>query len=89
VPRQLEAEWEAVLGERARLGEEYERYQQRARPGCRPPSWPRSAPWPGTSRRCGPRRPPPWPTARGCCVVIESVQVTAEGTTERVQATVT
>jgi len=43
-----------------------------ARPGCRPPSWPRSAPWPATSRRCGPRRRPPWPTARGCCAPSSS-----------------
>src|SRR5690349_265381 len=38
-----------------------------ARPGCHPPSWPRSAPWPATSRRCGPRRRLPWRTASGCC----------------------
>ncbi len=43
-----------------------------ARPGCRPPSWPRSAPWPATSRRCGPRRRPPSPTARGCCAPSSS-----------------
>jgi len=43
-----------------------------ARHGCRPPNWPRSAPWPATSRHCGPRRRPALPTTSGCCVPSSS-----------------
>ena len=90
VARQLEREREAALAERARLGEEYQRYQ-RARParlsaaelaairalaGDIPALW--AAPTTTTADR-----------KRLIRAVIESVQVTAEGATERVHATVT
>ena len=90
VARQLEREWEAALAERAHLGEEYQRYQ-RARParlspaelaairalaGDIPALW--AAPTTTTADR-----------KRLLRAVIESVQVTAEGATERVHATVT
>ena len=90
VARQLEREWEAALAERAHLGEEYERYQQqrparlsaaelaaiRALAGDIPALW--AAPTTTVADR-----------KRLLRAVIESVQVTADGATERVQATVT
>ena len=90
VARQLEREWEAALAERAHLGEEYERYQQqrparlspaelaaiRALAGDIPALW--AAPTTTIADR-----------KRLIRAVIESVQVTADGATERVQATVT
>jgi DNA invertase Pin-like site-specific DNA recombinase len=90
VARQLEREWEAVLAERAHLGEEYERYQRqrparlsaaelaaiRALAGDIPALW--AAPTTTMADR-----------KRLLRAVIESVQVAAEGATERVQATVT
>jgi DNA invertase Pin-like site-specific DNA recombinase len=90
VVRQLEREWEAALAERARLGEEYERYQRqrparlsaaelaaiRALAGDIPALW--AAPTTTVADRKGLLR-----------AVIESVQVTADGATERVRATVT
>jgi len=90
VARQLERDWEAALAERASLGEEYERYQ-RARParlspaelaairalaGDIPALW--AAPTTTTAGR-----------KRLIRAVIDSVQVTADGATERVHATVT
>ena len=88
--RQLEREWEAALAERAHLGEEYERYQRqrparlsaaelaaiRALAGDIPALW--AAPTTTVADR-----------KRLLRAVIESVQVTADGATERVQATVT
>ncbi len=90
VARQLEREWEAALAERAHLGEEYQRYQQqrparlsaaelaaiRALAGDIPALW--TAPTTTIADR-----------KRLIRAVIESVQVTADGATERVQATVT
>jgi DNA invertase Pin-like site-specific DNA recombinase len=90
VVRQLEREWEDALAERARLGEDYERYQQqrpaqltpaelaaiRALAGDIPALW--AAPTTTVADR-----------KRLLRAVVESVQVTAEGTTERVHATVT
>ena len=90
VARQLEREWEAALAERAHLGEEYERYQRqrparlsaaelaaiRALAGDIPALW--AAPTTTVADR-----------KRLLRAVIESVQVTAEGATERVHATVT
>jgi hypothetical protein len=90
VARQLEREWEAALAERARLGEEYERYQRqrparlsaaelaaiRALAGDIPALW--AAPATTVTDR-----------KRLLRAVIESVHVTADGATERVQATVT
>jgi DNA invertase Pin-like site-specific DNA recombinase len=90
VVRQLEREWEAALAERARLGEEYERYQRqrparlsaaelaaiRALAGDIPALW--AAPTTTVADR-----------KRLLRAVIESVQVTADGATERVHATVT
>src|SRR6266550_6436356 len=90
VARQLEREWEAALAERAHLGEEYERYQQqrparlsaaelaaiRALAGDIPALW--AAPTTTVADR-----------KRLLRAVIESVQVTADGATERVHATVT
>ncbi|WP_433381038.1 hypothetical protein [Streptosporangium sp. CA-115845] len=60
-----------------------------ARGGCRRPNWPRSAPWPTTSRPCGrlQRRPPL--TARSRCAVVERVQVTVDGAGENIHAVVT
>jgi hypothetical protein len=90
VARQLEREWEAALAERTHLGEEYQRYQ-RARParlsaaelaairalaGDIPALW--AAPTTTTADR-----------KRLIRAVIESVQVTADGATERVHATIT
>ena len=90
VARQLEREWEAALAERARLGEEYERYQQqrparlsaaelaaiRALAGDIPALW--AAPTTTMADR-----------KRLLRAVIESVQVTADGATERVHAAIT
>ena len=90
VVRQLEREWEAALAERARLGEEYGRYQ-RQRPARLP------AAELAAIRALAADIPALWaaPTTtvadrkRLLRAVIESVQVTADGATERVQATVT
>jgi hypothetical protein len=90
VARQLEREWEAALAERAHLGEEYQRYQRqrparlspaelaaiRALAGDIPALW--AAPTTTVADR-----------KRLLRAVIESVQVTAEGATERVHAIVT
>ena len=90
VARQLERDWEAALAERARLGEEYQRYRRqrparlspaelaaiRALAGDIPALW--AAPTTTVADR-----------KRLLRAVIESVQVTAEGATERVHATVT
>jgi DNA invertase Pin-like site-specific DNA recombinase len=90
VARQLEREWEAALAERARLGEEYQRHQRQ-----RPPRL--SAAELAAIRALAGDIPALWaaPTTtiadrkRLLRAVIESVQVSAEGATERVQATVT
>jgi hypothetical protein len=90
VARQLEREWEAALAERAHLGEEYERYQ-RQRPARL------SAAELAAIRALADDIPALWaaPTTtvadrkRLLRAVIESVQVIADGATERVQATVT
>jgi len=90
VARQLEREWEAALAERARLGEEYERYQ-RQRPARL------SAAELAAIRALAADIPALWaaPTTtvadrkRLLRAVIESVRVTAAGATERVHATVT
>ena len=90
VARQLEREWEAALAERAHLGEEYERCQRqrparlsaaelaaiRALAGDVPALW--AAPTTTVADR-----------KRLLRAVIESVQVTADGATEHVHATVT
>jgi len=90
VARQLEREWEAALAERAHLGEEYERYQ-RARPARLPAAELAAiralagdipALWSAPTTTVADRK-------RLLRAVIESVQVTAEGATERVHATVT
>jgi DNA invertase Pin-like site-specific DNA recombinase len=90
VARQLEREWEAALAERASLGEEYERYR-RQRPARL------SAAELDAIRALAEDIPALWaaPTTtvadrkRLLRAVIESVQVTADGATERVHATVT
>jgi DNA invertase Pin-like site-specific DNA recombinase len=90
VARQLEREWEAALAERAHLGEEYERYQQQ-----RPARL--SAAELAAIRALASDVPALWaaPTTtvadrkRLLRAVVESVQVTADGATERVHATVT
>ena len=90
VVRQLEREWEAALAERARLGEEYQRYQ-RQRPARL------SAAELAAIRALAGDIPALWaaPTTsaadhkRLLRAVIESVQVTVDGATERVHATVT
>jgi DNA invertase Pin-like site-specific DNA recombinase len=90
VARQLEREWEAALAERARLTEEYQRHQ-RQRPARL------SAAELAAIRALAADIPALWaaPTTtiadrkRLLRAVIESVQVTAEGATERVQAAVT
>ena len=90
VARQLERDWEAALAERAHLGEEYERYQ-RARPARLSPAELAAiralaadipALWAAPTTTTADRK-------RLLRAVIESVQVTAEGATERVHATVT
>ena len=90
VARQLEREWEAALAERAHLGEEYERYQRQRPVRLSPAEL-------AAIRALAEDIPALWgaPTTtvadrkRLLRAVIESVQVTAEGDTERVQATVT
>jgi hypothetical protein len=90
VARQLEREWEAALADRARLGEEYRRHQQH-----RPARL--SAAELATIHALADDIPALWAAAtttvadrkRLLRAVIESVQVTADGATERVQATVT
>jgi DNA invertase Pin-like site-specific DNA recombinase len=90
VVRQLEREWEATLAERAHLTEEYQRYQQQ-----RPAQL--SAGELAAIRALAADIPALWaaPTTtvadrkRLLRAVIESVQVTADGATERVKATVT
>ena len=90
VARQLEREWEAALAERAHLGEEYERYQQR-RPARLTPAELAAiralaedipALWAAPTTTVADRK-------RLLRAVIDSVQVTADGATERVHATVT
>ncbi len=90
VARQLEREWEAALAERAHLGEEYQRYQ-RARPARLSPGELAAiralagdipALWAAPATTVADRK-------RLLRAVIESVQVTADGATERVHATVT
>jgi hypothetical protein len=90
VARPLEHEWEAALAERAHLGEEYERYQ-RGRPARLSPAELAAiralagdipALWAAPATTMADRK-------RLLRVVIESVQVTADGATERVHATVT
>src|SRR5215831_5899811 len=90
VARQLERDWEAALAERAHLGEEYQRYQ-RARPArlsaaelaaIRALAGDIPALWAAPTTTVADRK-------RLLRAVIESVQVTAEGATERVHATVT
>src|SRR5437764_13337342 len=90
VARQLEREWEAALAERAHLGKEYQRYQ-RQRPArlsaaelAAIPALAGDIPalWAAPTTTIADRK-------RLIRAVIESVQVTAEGATERVQATVT
>jgi DNA invertase Pin-like site-specific DNA recombinase len=90
VARQLEREWEAALAERAHLGEEYERYQ-RQRPARLSPAELAAiralagdipALWAAPTTTAADRK-------RLLRAVIESVQVTAEGATERVHAAVT
>jgi DNA invertase Pin-like site-specific DNA recombinase len=90
VARQLEREWEAALAERAHLGEEYERYQ-RQRPARLSPAELAAiralaedipALWSAPTTTMADRK-------RLLRAVIESVQVTADGATERVRATVT
>jgi DNA invertase Pin-like site-specific DNA recombinase len=90
VARQLEREWEAALAERARLGEEYQRYRQQRPVRLSPAEL-------AAIRALADDIPALWaaPTTtvadrkRLLRAVIESVQVTAEGATERVHATVT
>jgi hypothetical protein len=90
VARQLEREWEAALAERVHLGEEYQRYQ-RARPARL------SAAELAAIRALASDIPALWaaPTTtmadrkRLLRAVIESVQVTADGATERVHAAIT
>ncbi len=90
VARQLEREWEAALAERAHLGEEYERYQQqrpaRLSPGelaaIRALAGDIPALWAAPTTTVADRK-------RLLRAVVESVQVTADGATERVHATVT
>ncbi len=90
VARQLEREWEAVLAEQARLGEEYERYQQRCPARLTPAELAAirvlaediPALWAAPTTTVADRK-------RLLRAVIESVQVTADAATERVHATVT
>ena len=90
VARQLEREWEHALAERASLGEEYERYRQQ-RPARLTPAELAAirvlaedipALWAAPTTTIADRK-------RLLRAVIESVQVTAEGATERVHAVVT
>jgi hypothetical protein len=90
VVRHLEREWEDALAERARLGEEYERCRQRRQAQLTPAEL-------AAIRALAEDIPALWaaPTTtaadrkRLLRAVVESVQVTAEGATERVHATVT
>jgi hypothetical protein len=90
VARQLEREWETTLADQACLAEDYQRYQ-RQRPARL------SAAELAAIRALASDIPALWaaPTTtvadrkRLLRAVIESVLVTADGTTERVQATVT
>jgi DNA invertase Pin-like site-specific DNA recombinase len=90
VARQLERDWEAALAERAHLGEEHQRYQ-RARPARLTPAELAAI------RALAGDIPALWATPtttvadrkRLIRAVIESVQVTAEGATERVHVTMT
>jgi hypothetical protein len=90
VVRQLEREWEKALADRVRLGEEYQRHQRQ-----RPPRL--SAAELAAIRALASDIPALWAAStttvadrkRLLRAVIESVQVTADGATERVQATVT
>jgi len=90
VARQLEREREAALAERAHLGEEYQRYQ-RARPArlsaaelaaIRALASDIPALWAAPTTTIADRKP----LLRA---VVESVQVTADGATERVHAAIT
>jgi Recombinase zinc beta ribbon domain/Recombinase len=90
VVRQLEREWEAALADRARVAEEYERYQ-RERPArlstaelaaIRALASDIPALWAAPTTTIADRK-------RLVRAVVESVQVTADAATERVQATVT
>jgi len=90
VARQLEREWEAALAERASLGEEYERYR-RARPArlsaaelaaIRALAGDIPALWAAPTTTVADRK-------RLIRAVIESVQVTADGATERVHVAIT
>ena len=90
VVRQLEREWEDALAERARLGEDYERHRQQ-RPAkltaaelaaIRALASDIPALWAAPATTVADRK-------RLLRAVIESVQVTAEGATERVHAVVT
>jgi hypothetical protein len=90
VARQLEREWEAALAERARLGEEYQRHQHQrpARLSAAELAAIRAlaagipALWAAPATTIADRK-------RLLRAVIESVQVTAGGATERVHATIT
>jgi DNA invertase Pin-like site-specific DNA recombinase len=90
VVRQLEREWEDALAERACLGEDYERYQQQ-RPARLTPAELAAiralasdipALWAAPTTSVADRK-------RLLRAVIDSVQVTAEGATERVHAAIT
>ena len=90
VARQLERDWEAALAERAHLGDEYQRYQ-RARPARLSPGEVAAiralasdipALWAAPTTTVADRK-------RLLRAVIESVQVTADGATERVHAAIT
>ncbi|HEY0938265.1 MAG TPA: hypothetical protein VGD91_31535, partial [Trebonia sp.] len=90
VVRQLEREWEDALAERARLGEDYERHQQQ-RPARLTPAELAAiralasdipALWAAPATTVADRK-------RLLRAAVESVQVTAEGATERVHAAVT
>ena len=90
VVRQLEREWESALADRTRLAEEHQRYQ-RQRPvrlsaaelaAIRALASDIPALWAAPATTIADRK-------RLLRAVVESVQVTADGATERVQATVT
>ena len=90
VVRQLESEWETALADQARLAEDYQRYQ-RQRPArlsaaelaaIRALASDIPALWAAPATTVADRK-------RLLRAVIESVLVTADGATERVQATVT
>jgi DNA invertase Pin-like site-specific DNA recombinase len=90
VARQLESQWETALADQARLAEDYQRYQ-RQRPArlsaaelaaIRALASDIPALWAAPATTVADRK-------RLLRAVIESVLVTADGATERVQATVT